>query len=104
MEETMSPQNTPDAARAADDFLRRYTLRPEYNATLPDGDVRRMYAQYVEPDGAGVHVEFSVDLDGDEMEDAESDPVVQALAAQAVVALRRAERQLAAVPIRVTFG
>lgn len=100
----MSPASTMDAARTADDFLRRYTLRPEYNAKLPGGEVRRMYAQYVELEGAGVHVEFSVDLDGDEMEDAESDTDVQALAAQAVDALRRAERQLAAAPIRVTFG
>jgi hypothetical protein len=100
----MNPRSTADAARTADDFLRRYTLRPEYNAKLPNGDVRRMYAQYVEPEGAGVHVEFSVDLDGDEMEDAESDPVVHALAAQAVDALRRAERQLAGAAIRVTFG
>ena len=100
----MSSRSTVDPARAADDFLRRFTLRPEYNAKLPNGDVRRMYAQYVEPEGAGLHVEFSVDLDDDEMDDAESDPVVQALAAQAVDALRRAEPKLAGAPIRVTFG
>ena len=87
-----------DAVETVQSFLDDYTLRDEYHRK---GEVHRLvYVQYVEPEGAGVHVEFGVDS---EDLDSGEDPDVQALAAKAVEALRQSDPAMASLPIRVTF-
>lgn len=95
---------TPEPAeRTVERFLEEFTLHDDYHVKQTSrGPVRRIvFAQYVEPDGAGVHVEFTVDSDDF---DSGEDPEVQALATKAVDELRRAHPELANTPIRVTFG
>lgn len=82
-----------DEVTLADDFHVKQTAR---------GPVRRLvFAQYVEGEGTGVHVAFTVDSDD---LDQGTDPEVQALAARALDELRRIHPELERIPIRVTFG
>jgi hypothetical protein len=98
-----NPASPEELARLVEEFLEEYTLAPEYQYKTSGADeVRRLvYEQYVEPEGAGVHVEFSVDSDDF---DSGEDPEVQALANKAIEAARRSDPRLAKVPIRVSFG
>lgn len=96
-------RSSADAARTVEQFLDAYTLADEYHVKpSARGPVRRLvFVQYVEPEGDGVHVEFTVDSDDFDSGD---DPEVQALAARALDALRRAHPELSSVSIRSTFG
>jgi hypothetical protein len=89
------------AAQIVERFLDEFTLEDAYHRKpAPDGPVRRLvFVQYVEPEGGGVHVEFTVDSDDLDLPD---DPDVQALVARAIEALRRAHPELAGTLIRVT--
>jgi hypothetical protein len=93
---------TIDPVETVERFLEDYTLRDEYHVKhLASGPVKRVvFAQYVEAEGAGVHVEFGVESDDVDTGD---DPEVQALAHKAIDALRKADPGLAKIPIRVTF-
>ncbi len=92
-----------EAARIAEDFLEDFTLADEYFLKRVGGaKVKRLlYVQYVEPEGSGAHVEFA--LESDDF-DSPEDPEVEALAAKAMDALRRAHPELGALPIRHTFA